>query len=74
MNIRFLDYAEEHDIEPDDKNYALWLSGYGCGAFKFKIDLLQWCNEKKKIDLKAAFMPNGIEIWNQIIHKIKGRK
>ena len=73
MNIRFKDYAEEHDIEPDDKNYASWVHGYDCGAFKFKIVLLQWCNERKKIDLKAAFMPQAVDAWNQIDKKLKGR-
>ncbi len=78
MDYKFLDYIKEHNMEPNDNNYALWLHGYGFGQFRIKIKLLQWANERKKEETKDRPDENIhkrtlIETWDQIIHKLKGR-
>lgn len=78
QSYRFLDYTKENMVEPNDSNYALWLHGYGCGMFKYKIKLLQWANERKRAETdlrpdKNIHKRTLIETWNQIIHKLKGR-
>lgn len=78
MDERFLDYTKNCGIEPNESYYRCWQSGYGCGMFRFKIRLLQWCNERKKAETENRPDENIhkrtlIETWDQIIKKLKGR-